>query len=157
MTGLVLHAQPSANVSPIAEFAGFKERVSKVTFFGRELINGKVYWITAQGGKEDAIRVISKMAASCGLQDESFKEGEFSAGFAGEFMFFDSIGHKLGSLKHLDSLIVIQIAPKEASAYEPLREDTSSYVSNELEGGILGNNTWKVHIAEKKSQLPALK
>lgn len=152
-----MQGQASHPASPLAELAGFKKLVSKVTFFGRELINGKVYWVTAQGGRDDAIRVISKMAASCGFKDESFKEGEFSAGFAGEFVFFDSAGDTLGSLKHIDSLIVILVAPKAVAAFESLDQDTSAFVSNELESGIKGNNTWKVHIAEKKGLLPALK
>lgn len=105
--------------------------------------------------KEDAIRVISQIVLHCGLRDESFKEGVFAAGFAGEFVFFDSSGQQLGTVRHFNSLMVILVPPKTASAFESQGLDVSAFVSSELKSGMMGRNTWKVHLAQKKRDLPA--
>jgi hypothetical protein len=149
-----VHAHSERAKSTLDDLLMCKEKVSYVKFFGRELIDGKVYWAVAEGGKEDAKRVISQLARHCGLQDESFKDGLYAAGFAGEFVFLDSKGRQLGSLRHINSLIVVSVPPKKVTAFEASGLDTSAFVSREIKSGMTGENTWKVHIAEKKRDLP---
>ena len=150
-----VHAQSERAKSTLDDLLMCKEKVSQVKFFGRELIDGEAYWVVAEGGKEDVKRVISQFGAALWMQAESFKDELYAAGFAGEFVFLDSKGRQLGSLRHINSLNVVSIPPKKLTTFESFRLDTSAFVSREMKSGMTGGNTWKVHIAERKRDLPA--